>query len=79
MNGRSITARGRLTLSKDILDHLGVAPGGAVFLDKLPHGRVLLRAGAIADVFGALNRENGPRLTTEEIDQIAAEGWSGER
>ena len=40
----SITAKGQVTLRKELLRHLGVAPGDKVVLDLLPDGRAELRA-----------------------------------
>ena len=35
--------------------------------------------GNISDVFGFLERPNGPSLSIEEINRIAARGWAGKR
>jgi bifunctional DNA-binding transcriptional regulator/antitoxin component of YhaV-PrlF toxin-antitoxin module len=83
MSALTVTAKGQVTLSKDILRHLGVAPGAKVTVEKLPDGRLEVKAarptGSISDVFGFLKRENGPSLTIEEINQAAADGWAGKR
>lgn len=39
-----ITAEGKLTLKKEVLRHLGVAPGGRLEVRLVPGGRVELRA-----------------------------------
>lgn len=79
----TVTAKGQVTLRKDLLDHLGVRPGDRLSLDKLPDGRVEIKAsypvGAISDAFGLLKREGGPALTIEDINDIAAGGWAGRR
>ena len=66
-----------------MLDHLGVKPGEKVTVDKLPGGRIEVRAAGptarISDAFGFLKRDDGPVLTIEEINEAAAEGWAGER
>lgn len=78
-----VTAKGQMTFRQDLLRHLGVRPGDAVNVEKLPGGRVELRAaaakGRISDVFNLLKRENGPSLSIEEIDRLATEGWAGKR
>jgi len=83
MSTLTITAKGQVTLRKDLLSHLGVHPGEKIAVEKLPDGRIEVRAvrgaGKISDVFGLLKRENGPRLTIEEMNEIAAEGWAGKR
>jgi bifunctional DNA-binding transcriptional regulator/antitoxin component of YhaV-PrlF toxin-antitoxin module len=44
MTTLTVTARGQVTFRKDVLHHLGVRPGEKIELDKLPDGRVALRA-----------------------------------
>jgi AbrB family looped-hinge helix DNA binding protein len=79
----TITAKGQVTLRKDILQHLGVRPGEKVSVARLPDGRVEITAarpsGAISDVFNFLKRDTGPSLSIGEINRIAAEGWAGKR
>jgi bifunctional DNA-binding transcriptional regulator/antitoxin component of YhaV-PrlF toxin-antitoxin module len=40
----TVTARGQVTLRKDVLEHLGVQRGGKIRLYLLPDGWVELRA-----------------------------------
>jgi len=79
----TVTAKGQITLRKDLLKHLGVRPGDKISIDKLPNGRIEVKAarpsGQISDVFNFLKRENGPSLSIEEINRIAADGWAGKR
>lgn len=81
MNVITVTAKGQVTLKKDLLRHLGVNPGDRIAIDKLPDGRLQARAvkpsGRIADVFDLFKDANGPTLSIEEINEIAAEGWAG--
>lgn len=83
MSTLSVTAKGQVTLRKDLLKHLGVKPGDRIDVDMLPGGRLEVRAarrtGRISDAFGILHREGGPRLTIEEMNEIIAGGWAGER
>lgn len=83
MSTLTVTAKGQVTLRKDVLQHLRVRPGERLELEKLPNGRVEVRAarptGRIEDVFGMLRRETGPTLSLEQIAEIAARGWAGER
>jgi AbrB family looped-hinge helix DNA binding protein len=83
MSTLTVTVKGQVTLRKDLLRHLGVHPGEKVAVDKLPDGRIEVRAarptGKISDVFDFLKRENGPSLSIEEINDIAARGWAGKR
>jgi len=83
MSTLKVTAKGQVTLRKDILKHLGVSPGDQVAVDVLPGGRIEVRAakrtGKISDVFGMLYQPDGPRLTIDEINESIAAGWAGER
>jgi AbrB family looped-hinge helix DNA binding protein len=68
----TITAKGQVTLRKDLPKHLGVRPGEKISVDKLPDGRIEVKAarpsGQISDVFNFLKRENAPSLSIEEIN-----------
>jgi AbrB family looped-hinge helix DNA binding protein len=83
MSTLTVTAKGQVTLRKDLLEHLGVQPGEKIVVDKLPDGRVEVRAmrpaGKISDVFNLLKRRDGPALSIEEMNRIAARGWAGKR
>jgi len=76
----TITAKGQVTLKQDLLKHLGVGPGEKIEADKLPDGRVIVRAvpqdGAIADFLGCLAGRRGPKLALDEITEIATQGWA---
>jgi bifunctional DNA-binding transcriptional regulator/antitoxin component of YhaV-PrlF toxin-antitoxin module len=83
MSVLTVTAKGQVTLRKDLLRHLGVRPGDKISAELLPGGRLEVTAarprGQIADVFDLLKRDGGPTLSIEEIGAIAADGWVGER
>jgi AbrB family looped-hinge helix DNA binding protein len=83
MSTLTVTSKGQVTLRKDLLKHLGIQPGEKIAVNKLPDGRVEMKAvrptGKISDVFGFLERPNGPSLSIEEINRIAARGWAGKR
>jgi len=81
-NSLKVTTKGQVTFRKDVLEHLGVRPGGKVDVDKLPNGEVRLKAapsGKISDIFGMLKRPGQPTLTTEEIKRATEEAWAGKR
>ena len=83
MTTLTVTAKGQVTLRKDVLEHLGVHPGEKIAVEKLPSGRIEVRAAKpsaqISDVFGMLQRPKGPRLSIEQMNKIAARGWAGKR
>jgi AbrB family looped-hinge helix DNA binding protein len=83
MSTLTVTAKGQVTLRKDLLEHLGVQPGDKITVDKLPDGRIEVRAarptGKISDAFNFLKREKGSSLSIEEMTRISARGWAGKR
>jgi AbrB family looped-hinge helix DNA binding protein len=83
MSTLTVTSKGQVTLRKELLDHLGVQPGDKIDLNKLPNGRIEVKAarpsGKISSAFGLLKRKDGPRLSIEDISQAAAKGWAGKR
>jgi AbrB family looped-hinge helix DNA binding protein len=83
MTTLTITAKGQVTLRKELLRHLGVAPGDRISVEPLPDGRIEVRRapakGSIARAFDVLPREGHPSLTIEEINQAIADAWAGKR
>jgi AbrB family looped-hinge helix DNA binding protein len=84
MSTLTVTAKGQVTLRKDLLEHLGVHPGEKIAVEKLPDGRIEVRAarptGKISDLFGSLkNKKKGPSLSIEEMNDVIARGWAGKR
>ncbi|MCC6920942.1 MAG: AbrB/MazE/SpoVT family DNA-binding domain-containing protein [Alphaproteobacteria bacterium] len=86
MGTLKVTAKGQVTLKKDVLRHLGVAPGQKVDIDMMPDGSVEIRAmrakdasGNVADLLGLLKRSGQPALTIEEMNDLIADGWAGRR
>jgi len=43
----TVAAKGRVTLRKDVLAHLGLRPGQRVAVEKLPDGRPEVRAAPV--------------------------------
>jgi antitoxin PrlF len=80
MTTLTITAKGQITLKRDLLEHLGVGPGEKIEADKLPDGRIVVRAaapnGTISDFIGCLSQKKGPKLTVDEMNAIAAQAWA---
>jgi len=83
MTTLTITAKGQITLKQELLRHLKVVPGQKVEADKLPDGRIVVKAasqnGSIADFSGCLAKKDGPKLTIEQIKKITEEAWAGKR
>ena len=84
MSTLTVTAKGQVTLRKDLLDHLGVHPGEKIVVEKLPDGRIEVKAaqptGKISDLFGSLRgKRKGRSLSVEEMNKVIARGWAGKR
>jgi AbrB family looped-hinge helix DNA binding protein len=81
MTTLTVTARGQVTFRKDVLHHLGIKPGEKIELDKLPDGRVALRAakppGTIDGFLGLLAGKTKTVATLDEISEASADGWAG--
>jgi AbrB family looped-hinge helix DNA binding protein len=79
----TVTAKGQVTLRKDVLRHLGIQPGDKITVEKLPDGRVEMRAarptGHISDIFGFFKNEEGISLSIDDMNQVIADGWAGKR
>ena len=82
MTTLTITTKGQVTLRRDLLKHLGVGPGQKIEVDKLPDGRIEVRAtqnGVISDFIGCLSRHSGKILTIDEMNEITAKGWAKDK
>jgi AbrB family looped-hinge helix DNA binding protein len=81
MSTLTVTSKGQVTLRKELLRHLGVAPGEAISVEKLPGGRIevtrVKRPRQISDIFGILPPIDGVAATDEQIDQAIRDGWAG--
>lgn len=78
----TVTAKGQITLRKELLQHLGARPGSKLDISKLPDGRIEVRAhptkGKISDFCGFLKREGQKPVSIEEMNEVIAMGWAGQ-
>ncbi|MGC1360079.1 MAG: AbrB/MazE/SpoVT family DNA-binding domain-containing protein [Silvibacterium sp.] len=83
MTTLTITTRGQVTFRRELLQHLGLRPGGKIEVEKMPDGRVALRAarptGKIDGFVGLLAGKSRKKATIEEINEAAATGWAGRK
>ena len=79
----TVTTRGQVTLRKDVLQHLGVKPGDQIDFDKLPGGELRIRVarptGSINGYIGLFATNTKKILSIDEMNEIAASGWAGEK
>ena len=77
-----ITAKGQVTLKRELLDALGVRPGDKIVVEPVAPGRVEIRRaeqpGGLAAFIGCLKQAGGPVLSLEDIREATREGWAGE-
>ena len=48
----TVTARGRVTLRRELLEHLGVVPGDKIAVELLPSARTEIRAAKLQSSIG---------------------------
>lgn len=78
----TITAKGQITLRKEILAHLGARPGDRLVVDMLGGGKLQIkpkRGRPAASIVGLLARPGQRHLSIEEIKEETEGGWAGER
>ncbi len=79
----TVTARGQVTLRKEVLQHLGLKPGDKIELDLLPDARGLItafRSRETMDSFvGLLSGRVKKVATLEEIEEATAQAWAGDK
>ena len=76
----TVTAKGQITLRKEVLEHLGVRPGDKVDVDLLKDGGLQVRGKhgrLVESIFGMLKRPATPARSIEELNEAAAAGWAG--
>jgi bifunctional DNA-binding transcriptional regulator/antitoxin component of YhaV-PrlF toxin-antitoxin module len=82
MTTLTVTAKGQVTLKKDLLRHLGVKPGQKVEVDVAPGGRLTVKASTPdargwEKVFGILAGKSDKIATIEEMNEAIRKGWAG--
>ncbi len=81
----TVTAKGQVTFKQELLKHLGVTPGDKLEIDKLPDGRITIKAaksgGKIGDAFGILAAKNPKNITLsiDEIEELTRDAWAGNK
>jgi len=81
MTSLTVTMKGQVTLKRELLQHLGIQPGERIEFDKLPGGELRIRAarpsGTIDCFIGRHAGKVERPLTIEEMNELAASGWTG--
>jgi len=83
MTSLAITAKGQVTLKRDLLQHLGIQPGQRLDFEKLPAGELRIKAakprGSIESFIGRFAGRMEKPLSIEDMNEIIASSWAGER
>lgn len=77
----TVTAKGQVTLRREVLDHLGARPGDRLEVELLPSGKIearTKRGRPASSLFGLLKRPGEAPRTIDEIADAAEAGWAGE-
>lgn len=81
MTTLTVTAKGQVTLKKELLQHLGVKPGQKVEIETLPGGRLSVAAqpkkGSWDEFYGILAGKTDKVATIEEMNEAIRRGWAG--
>jgi len=77
----TVTAKGQITLRRDLLQYLGIAPGQQVEVDRLANGVLALHAKATQGLGAFVGCLPPPAnsLSIEEMNQVIATGWAGRK
>ena len=74
----TVTAKGRVTLRRAVLDHLGVTPGNKISVSLLENGRIEIVAAAAGDniktLRGALRRSGQRSVSLAEMQEAIEAG-----
>ncbi len=78
-----VTADGQVTLTPELMLHLGIPAGGTLVVEALPDGSVKLGGNGPANTLDAFFTllDGTPRRATplgiDEINHLTAAGWAG--
>jgi len=77
-----VSAGGKVTLEKAVLEHLGVKPGDALEAELLSGGRLAVHAasgeGSLEAFYGMFKNDENIHLTIDDINEAIAAGYAGE-
>jgi bifunctional DNA-binding transcriptional regulator/antitoxin component of YhaV-PrlF toxin-antitoxin module len=80
MTALTITAKGQITMRRELLQYLGIAPGQQVEVHKQANGVLTLQAKAPQglEAFAGCLPPPPKALSVDEINAIIASGWAGQ-
>ena len=80
MTALTITAKGQITLRRELLQYLGIAPGQQVEVHKQANGVLTLQAKAPQglEAFAGCLPPPSKALSVVDMNAIIATGWAGQ-
>ena len=77
----TVTAKGQITLRRELMQHLHIQPGQQVTVDKLANGVLALHAKAPHGLEGFVGCLPAPAepMSIEAMKSVAAEAWAARR
>jgi antitoxin component of MazEF toxin-antitoxin module len=77
----TVTAKGQITLRRELLQHLGIRPGQQVTVDKLANGVLALHTQQAhgLEAFAGCLPPPPKALSIEAMNDLVAAGWAGQR
>lgn len=79
----TVTAKGQVTLRRELLQHLGIKAGDKIEIEAHPGGELRIKAaqptGSIEDFIGLLADQTDKVATIDEINEAISDSWAGMR
>ena len=79
----TVTSKGQVTLRREVLEHLGIAPGDKISVDFIGKGRVEIRSAktssSITDFINCLHRSGEPALSIDDMNDVISQGWAARK
>jgi len=75
----TVTAKGQVTLKRDLLEHLGVRPGDQITVDLCSPREALIKAAARTSIdafFGCLPKKR-LSVSIDDMNEAIIDGWAG--
>jgi bifunctional DNA-binding transcriptional regulator/antitoxin component of YhaV-PrlF toxin-antitoxin module len=81
MAALTVTAKGQITLRRELLQHMGIAPGQQIEVDKLAYGVLALQAKTThgLDAFVGCLPRPAKALSVEDMNALISKAWAGKR
>lgn len=78
MAALTLTAKGQITLRRELLQYLGITPGQQIEVDKLAHGVLALHAKTPhgLDAFAGCLPPPAKTLSIEDMNALIADSWA---